>query len=426
MKKLLLIPALIGSLSFAQDYKYEITPVIGYNISEGNTEIENQFLMGAEFQYNTDTLIKPELTFLYSNSDYEHSSQSTNIYRIALNGVYEYKAVGSIIPLAKAGIGYETLTTNLSENYNSPFLDAGVGAKIPFAKNLALKLEAVYMLKHNDSRWDNNLAMLAGLNFAFGPKAQREPEKQPEPKPVVDGDKDKDGVLDSKDMCPATPLGKKVDADGCQIDGDDDKDGVLNSVDECPNTPAGKSVNAQGCFVDGDDDNDGVLNSVDECPNTPAGKSVNAQGCFVDGDDDNDGVLNSVDKCPNTPAGNVVNDDGCTKIVNLSINFDTGSYSVTDSTSKQNIQKFANFLKARSEFNAQIIGHTDNVGTKANNQKLSQNRANTVRDMIIQAGNLDSNRVRAIGMGEDSPKASNKTADGRAENRRIEASLHRN
>jgi OOP family OmpA-OmpF porin len=392
MKKLLLIPSLlISTLAFAQDYKYEITPVVGYNISEGNTNLENQLLLGVELQYNTDTLIKPELSVLYSNTDYEHSNKSTNIYRIALNGVYEYKSIGFITPLAKAGIGYETLTTNLSENHNSPFLDAGIGAKIPFTEAIALKLEAIYMLKHNDNRWDNNMALLAGLNFAFGKKAQREIEKAPEPKP---------------------------------IDGDDDRDGVLNSIDVCPLTRPNVKVNNDGCFIDGDDDKDGVLNSVDACQNTPAGKSVNAKGCFVDEDDDKDGVLNSADKCPTTPLGNVVNSDGCTKVVNLSINFKTGSYSV-DSTSKQNIQKFADFLKDRPEFSAQIIGHTDSVGTKSNNQKLSQNRANTVKNMIIEAGNLDSSRVSAVGMGEDLPKTSNQTAQGRSQNRRIEAILNR-
>lgn len=451
MKKLLLIPALIGSLSFAQDYKYEITPVIGYNIAEGNLRLDNQFLYGAEIQYNTDKCISPELTILYTDADYESSSKSTDIYRIMLNGVHEYDKVGFFKPLVKAGIGYETIDDRYFENRDSVFFDAGVGAKIPFTKSIALKAEALYMLKNNENRWDNNLALLVGINFAFGQKAQKAPapvdgdddndgvlnskDECPNTKAglvvnssgcFVDGDDDNDGVPNSKDKCPLTRPGVKVNADGCFIDGDDDNDGVPNSKDKCPNTPAGKTVNAQGCFIDGDDDKDGVLNSVDQCPTTPYGQAVDARGCAVDGDDDNDGVPNSIDKCPTTPAGTLVDADGCTKVVNLSINFKTGSYSVTDSASKQNIQKFADFLRDRPEFNAQIIGHTDSVGKKSNNQKLSENRANTVRDMIIQAGNLDSSRVSAIGMGEDSPKASNKTADGRAENRRIEASLHRN
>lgn len=394
MKKLLLIPALLGSVAIAQDYKYEITPVIGYNIAEGNLNLEDQFLVGSEFQLNTDTFLKPELSVLFTDTDYEDLpvNESTDIWRVAINGVHEYDAIGSITPLTKIGVGYETIDKHLADNKDSIFFDIGVGAKIPFTDSIALKLEAVYMLKNNDNRWDNNLAMLAGINFAFGPKAQeRSPEPTPEP---------------------------------VAVDGDDDNDGVLNSVDKCPNTPAGKAVNSDGCFIDGDDDNDGVLNSVDKCPNTPVGKAVNSDGCFIDGDDDNDGVLNSVDQCPTTPAGNVVDMNGCERIVNLHVNFENNSYEV-DAASLARVQKFAKFLIDFPNYTAQITGHTNNIGRESSNQILSENRANAVRDLIIKEG-VEANRVTSVGKGETSPMTTNDTPEGLAQNRRIEATLNRN
>ena len=385
MKKLLLIPALLfGTAAIAQEYNYEITPVVGYNVAEGNLELDNQTLYGAELQYNGfDSLLKPELSVLYTDADYENSLGSTDIYRIALNGVYEYDAMGMIKPLAKIGVGYETIDKHLADNKDSMFLNAGVGAKIPFTDAVALKLEAVYMLKNNHARMDSNLALLAGINFAFGPKAQEVAAKP--------------------------------------VDGDDDNDGVLNSIDKCPNTPAGTEVDAAGCKIDKDDDNDGVLNSRDRCPNTPAGAKVDGAGCKIDSDDDRDGVLNSKDKCPNTPAGNIVDSDGCTKKVNLHINFETASYSI-DEASKSNVKKFADFLKARTNFNAKIVGHTDNVGSKASNQALSENRANAVKELIVQYG-VEADRIEAVGMGESNPTALNDTDEGRAQNRRIEAEL---
>lgn len=240
MRKTLLISALLASsLLMAQEYNYEITPVIGTNIPEGNLNLDSQFLTGVELQYNgCDALLKPELSLLYTNNvDYKNSAIDTDIYRIALNGVYEYKTDSMIKPLAKVGMGYETIDNHFADNRDSVFLDAGVGAKLPLAESIALKVEALYMLKENDRRWDSNLALLAGLNVAFGPKAQPvapapAPVAAPAPKPVVvpaptpapapapkpvDGDDDKDGVLNSKDKCPKTPAGHKVDNDGCSV-----------------------------------------------------------------------------------------------------------------------------------------------------------------------------------------------------------------
>ncbi|MDD5157644.1 OmpA family protein [Sulfurimonas sp.] len=368
MKKLLLIPALLlgGALS-AQDYKYEITPVVGYDIAEGNINLDNQLLLGAELQYNTDTYLKPELTLLYTNSDYENSSASTDIYRMAINGVHEFNSIGMFVPLAKIGAGYETLNNRFSGNRDSVFVDAGVGAKLPLTSNIALKLEAIYMLKDNSNRWDNNLALLAGINFAFGGTTKTEAPKQ---EPVVVKEEPKAAPAVVKEEPKAEPVKQQE--------------------------PLKEEVVA----------------------------AVAASVAVVDGDDDKDGVLNSVDKCPTTPAGDKVDENGCSKIVNLHVNFETASSKV-DTASKVNIKEFADFLKARTEYSAEIVGHTDNAGKKASNQKLSEKRAAAVKKLIVAEG-VDVKRIKASGMGQMAPIADNKTAEGKAQNRRIEAKLIKN
>ncbi len=343
MRKTLLISALLASsLLMAQEYNYEITPVVGYNIAEGNLELDNQVLYGAEMQYNGfNSPIKPELSVLYTDADYENSTISTDIYRIALNGVYEYGKFGMIKPLAKVGFGYETIDKHLADNRESVFFDAGLGAKIPFTDAIALKVEAVYMAKVNNARWDSNLALLAGLNFAFGPKAQPTPVVAAAPAPVA-----------------------------------------------APVVVAPKPA--------------------------PAPKPV-------DGDNDKDGVLNSVDKCPTTPAGHKVDKDGCSKLVNLHVNFDTASYKVKDAYQSK-VKEFADFMKSMPNYDAKIVGHTDSVGSDKSNQTLSENRANAVKNLIIKQG-VEAKRVSSKGMGEKAPVATNDTAEGKAENRRIEAEL---
>jgi len=92
-----------------------------------------------------------------------------------------------------------------------------------------------------------------------------------------------------------------------------DGDGINNELDLCPNTPAGESVDANGCSTgQWDDDSDGVQNSLDLCESTPAGESVNGNGCSDSQlDDDNDAVMNNLDLCPDTPAGELVDANGC-------------------------------------------------------------------------------------------------------------------
>lgn len=122
-------------------------------------------------------------------------------------------------------------------------------------------------------------------------------------------DSDKDGIVDSRDKCPDTPLGVKVDKKGCPVDSDGD--GVPDYLDKCPDTPAAAfaKVDATGCPLD--TDGDGVPDYLDKCPDTPAQAKghVDADGCPID--TDKDGVFDYMDKCPDTPAGVAVDSVGC-------------------------------------------------------------------------------------------------------------------
>jgi lysophospholipase L1-like esterase len=111
----------------------------------------------------------------------------------------------------------------------------------------------------------------------------------PPPPPDTDGD----GVIDVKDLCPATPIGTQVDTTGCPIvipppPPDTDGDGVIDAKDLCPNTPAGTQVDTTGCPIvvpppppPPDTDGDGVIDVKDLCPATPIGTQVDTTGCPV-------------------------------------------------------------------------------------------------------------------------------------------------
>ena len=212
---------------------------------------------------------------------------------------------------------------------------------------------------------------------------------------------------------------------------DSDGDGVANRHDQCPNTPKGAKVDARGCPLDAD--GDGVFDGLDMCPDTPAGVKVDAKGCPLDSD--GDGIPDYQDKCPTVPAPGTV--DGCPppkavepeapkaeapaaprKLVLEGVNFNSNSARLRPE-SMAVLDHAAATLKEWGEVKVEVAGHTDSTNTEAYNRKLSQRRAETVRAYLIKQG-VAADRLTAKGYGESRPVASNKTAAGRAKNRRVE------
>jgi outer membrane protein OmpA-like peptidoglycan-associated protein len=164
--------------------------------------------------------------------------------------------------------------------------------------------------------------------------------------------------------------------------------------------------------------------------------------CWVhgDGDEDGDGVPDSRDKCPGTPHGVTVDANGCPPpapvveeavvvkeetIVIRDVHFQFDKATLTESD-KEVLNKIATRLKAEAP-TAQltVTGHTDSVGSDTYNQKLSDKRAHSVVEYLIQEGVPRSSFVSVVGAGESQPVADNKTADGRAQNRRTEIKINR-
>ena len=106
-------------------------------------------------------------------------------------------------------------------------------------------------------------------------------------------------------------------------------------------------------------------------------------------------------------------------IVNMSdVLFDSGKFTLRPGA-REKLAKLSGILLAHPGLQLAVEGHTDNVGTNEYNMNLSENRANSVRDYLIQQGIIASS-VRARGFGESRPAASNDSAAGRQENRRVE------
>lgn len=252
-------------------------------------------------------------------------------------------------------------------------------------------------------------------------------------------DADRDGVSDDVDRCRDVPedIDRFQDDDGCP-DKDNDADGIADQYDECPDD--GEDIDGfedkDGC-PDKDNDNDGVPDISDRCPLAP--ESMNGHrdedGCPDEpeyGDRDKDGFLDNVDQCPDAAeVFNGVNDtDGCPDegrvevtagAIKISerIYFDTGLATI-QARSHSLLDEIAGVLKANPRIKkVRVEGHTDNVGNDANNLRLSQARADSVRKYLVAAG-IESQRLESRGFGESYPVTDNSTPEGRASNRRVE------
>ena len=99
------------------------------------------------------------------------------------------------------------------------------------------------------------------------------------------------------------------------------------------------------------------------------------------------------------------------------LTFETGSATLKPSSQEQ-LKNVAEILKAYPNVAVKIGGYTDNTGNAETNQKLSEERATSVRSALVDLG-IAADRLEAEGYGQEHPVASNETAEGRAQNRRI-------
>jgi outer membrane protein OmpA-like peptidoglycan-associated protein len=116
--------------------------------------------------------------------------------------------------------------------------------------------------------------------------------------------------------------------------------------------------------------------------------------------------------------GIVNNGQNLTVTLPQDILFATNSTSVSGAA-QGNLATLANSLRQYPNSTVNVIGHTDDVGDAAFNFDLSQRRAQAVSSVLANYG-VSSARIRSIGRGEDQPVATNLTAEGRAQNRRVD------
>lgn len=444
-----------------------ITPVIGGYHGDGIQGIDANLLLGIKAGYNfTDRFgVEGLLNYVHTKEWSSGAGKSLDMtgYRVEL--LYHMFPKSSFVPFIAVGGG--GLHSSFSAyNTNDGVISYGVGAKYALSDNLALRADARMLTVVLDPSVLYNYEYTLGLNFQLGgssravapvavaaaPKAapavtapapKPEPVAQPKPAPAPAQKPVPPPQAEVPKQAPAAPVAPVAPA------------AVVVAPQSTPAPTVAIAANPQQVMHRGSTTLTWSSQNATDCNILPGigpvqpigsmsvapaattnykltckGKGGSAESSVNVGvaapvlDSDKDGVPDNLDKCPNTTAGAKVDADGCPiiecKSMTLSITFETGKAEIKQK-SYDELRLVAEKLNKFPNATAVIEGHTDNVGSAASNTKLSQKRADAVRNYIVKTFGINGSRISAKGYGQAKPVDSNKNEDGRKNNRRVEA-----
>jgi OOP family OmpA-OmpF porin len=328
-----------------------------------------------------------------------------------VHAIARLHTTGKVHPHLVVGAGGETVWTG------SPFMADDTDAAFHWGAGITWSASPSWIarldLRHGvtagrTSYLVNTFEIQLGIekSFGFGGKVQRpepEPEPQPEPEPVVDPDTDHDGILNAADGCPTDPedVDQFEDEDGCP-EADNDQDQILDAGDGCPleAEDVDQFEDEDGC-PELDNDGDSIPDDMDPCPLEPEN---------INGFEDSNG-------CPDVLPDIVKQYTGVISGITFAY-----SRARIKKSSRKVLGKAAAVLRQYPDLRIRIEGHTDPKGKIEKNKSLSLRRAEAVKWYLVDQG-IEADRIETVGLGPDRPIASNKTAKGRAKNRRIEFQL---
>ena len=289
----------------------------------------------------------------------------TDVEQLKVDALYYFDPRATVQPYVGAGIGhaeFDSPVPNLDGGETQ--LNLGGGLRFNFTEALSARwdLRGVYGIDDNDT----DMITTLGISFAFGGDSAPVKVEEPVMEVAPPADSDGDGVTDDKDRCPGTLPGVAVDATGCPLDSD----------------------------------NDGVTDDKDQCPDSEPGAEVDGTGCV--------GVVEKV----------------TVESIELKIQFASNSAQVQEQYQSE-LQAVADFMQRYPDVAVEIGGHTDSQGAATYNKTLSQRRADAVKDQLVNRYGIAADRITAMGYGEEQPVASNDTAAGREQNRRVVAVMQK-
>ncbi len=349
---------------------FSVSPLVGAYIYKNDPTLDTTLLLGLRGGYNFTKNIGIEAVYDYATSTSSGPLRNIGLHRFGGQALYHFMPDNDFVPYVAAGLsGLHFKGAGLNDKNNGAF-DFGVGAKYFMSENCAVRGDIRNILYGYDSKTSNNVEILVGAYYQFGapePVAKAvAAEPVPEPARVV--------------AAPAAaPEVKVVEA------------------------PAPEPVKAAELPAPA------PLPEPAKVVVAPAPPPEPVKVAPVPVPEPVKVVVAPV------PANHF-----CNKPAGIGISFDTNKSDIKPKFFGE-LDRLGNFLKEFPTSKGTIEGHTDSAGNKEANRALSQSRAESVRNYIIKKFGIDNSRIAAKGYGSSKPIASNKSAAGKAKNRRIEA-----
>lgn len=357
--------------------------------------IQGDFLAGKVRGYQANSLPSP--TIAQNNSSFttniEYAGSLSGNFTIANMSLNHKRS--ALSPYFTAGAGYMSYSPNVQGVAGSEggyyrqnwFVPVGAGLKFGLSKTINIDLGYnVYFMKtpvFDGVRGANNDRFSyahAGLEFSLGRKSSSQ----------------------LANYSPIAALREESAAEAAELKN-------MLAMSEANRMREEQAIKDQYAKDLADDDADGVANKFDKCPGTPAGTAVDGSGCAL-----------PVNK-PDVKVYVTEEDKKVVKEAIKDLEFDLGKATIRDH-SFASLDKVANLLVTKN-FSLKLAGHTDNTGSAELNMRLSKDRAESVKDYLVSKG-ANASRIEAVGYGQTQPIATNKTAAGRQQNRRVEFTLY--
>lgn len=386
---------------------FSVSPVIGGITFEGDRKLETSPLFGARIGYNFTDALGIEALFDYTKARSTEIANTMDFYRYGGELLYHFMPDKKFVPYFAAGFAgmkFNEQTNKIGEKATEVY-DYGLGAKYFVTEDVAWRADVRHLVSNDYQAVEYTIGLYIPIGGA--PPIAKLADPPPAPAPVV------------KEFAPLPPTAPLAGLSALPASIDRGQSSTLSWVSQnattCDIQPGIGAVQLKGSMpVKPDNNTQYTLLCKGEGGTAKSTANVEVRAITPPP------VPAPVPKAVAAKAAAA--ERFCNKPAILMINFDTDKHNIKPQYHNE-LKTVGDFLKFFPDSKGEIAGHTDSTASNAYNQKLSERRANSVKDYIIKNFGIAPDRIKSKGYGEEKPIATNKTIEGRAKNRRIVANF---